>query len=100
MAYALNRAMPVDQMVPFVAMAQSTQASLLKDSPVAVPADPRATLSDYVRTKTLTPEVVPALSALTVSIGEQIKQHGSLAKVPTAAVKLSAESQANLQAFK
>jgi inorganic phosphate transporter, PiT family len=123
MAYALNRAMPVDQMVPFVAMAQSTQASLLKDSPVAVPADPRATLSEYVRTKALTPEVVPALSALTLSIGEQIKEHGSLAKVPNAAVKnvrndmyitsetirllqkstagtLSGESQANLTAFK
>jgi len=123
MAYALNRAMPVDQMVPFVAMAQATQQSLVKDAPAAAPSDPRATLSEYVRTKELKPEVVPALAAVVESIGEQIKQHGSLAKVPTEAVanvrndmyitseavrfldknssaKLSDESKANLKAFK
>ena len=86
MAYALNRAMPVDEMTQFVAMAQVTQASLVKSSPVAAPADPRKTLSDYVRTRELTPELVPALGAVAGSIGDQIKAHGSLAKVPAAAV--------------
>jgi len=86
MAYALNRAMPVEQMTQFVAMAQVTQASLAKSSPVAAPADPRKALSDYVRTRQLTPELVPALAAVAGSIGDQIKAHGSLAKVPAAAV--------------
>jgi PiT family inorganic phosphate transporter len=86
MAYALNRAMPAEQMTQFVAMAQVTQASLAKSSPVAAPADPRKTLSDYVRTRQLTPELVPALGAVAGSIGDQIKAHGSLAKVPAAAV--------------
>ena len=86
MAYALNRAMPVDQMTQFVAMAQVTQASLAKSSNVAAPADPRKALSEYVRTKQLAPDVVPALGAVAGSIGEQIKSHGSLAKVPAAAV--------------
>jgi inorganic phosphate transporter, PiT family len=123
MAYALNRAIPVEQMVPFVAMAQATQRSLVKEAPATAPADPRATLSEYVRTKDLKPEVVPALAAVAGSIGEQIKQHGSLARVPTEAVsnvrndmyitsetirfleknssvKLGDESKANLKAFK
>src|SRR6187399_2682666 len=54
-AYALNRAMPVDQMTPFVAMAQATQASLAKDFPNVVAGDPRKSLSEYVRTKELKP---------------------------------------------
>jgi inorganic phosphate transporter, PiT family len=122
-AYALNRAMSDDQMVPFVAMAQATQQALVKDWPAAPPADPRATLSEYVRTKQLQPEVVPALAAIAGDIGAQIKQHGSLAKIPTEAVpnvrndmyltsesirfleknaslKLSNESKANLKALK
>ena len=86
MAYALNRAMPVDQMTQFVAVAQVTQQALGKGSTVAAPADPRKTLSDYVRTRKITPEVLPALAAMAGSVGEQIKTHGSLAKVPAAAV--------------
>jgi PiT family inorganic phosphate transporter len=86
MAYALNRAMPADQMTQFAAVAQVTQASLVKSTPIAAPADPRKTLSEYVRTKQFTPEVVPALAAVTGGIAAQVKAHGSLAKVPAAAV--------------
>jgi len=123
MAYALNRAMPVDQMTQFVAMAQATQSSLARSSTLAPPADPRKALSDYVRTRTLAPEVVPALAAVTGSIGQQVKDHGSLARVPATAVAnvrndmylaseairflektevpaLDADAHANLKAFK
>ena len=86
MAYALNRAMPVGHMTQFVAVAQLTQQSLIKSAPAAAPADSRATISDYVRTKEIKPEVVPALASIVGSIGEQVKQHGSLARVPSDAV--------------
>jgi inorganic phosphate transporter, PiT family len=86
MAYALNRAMPVDQVTQFVAMAQATQGSLVRGNAAAAPADPRKVLSDYVRTKALTPDVVPALAEMAGSIGRQVKQHGSLARVPAEAV--------------
>ena len=85
-AYALNRAMPLEKMAPFVAMAQATQQALMKDAPAAPPADSRATLSEYVRTRQLNPEVVPALAAIAGDIGTQVKQHGSLAKLPAEAV--------------
>jgi PiT family inorganic phosphate transporter len=122
-AYALNRAMPVDQMTPFVAMAQTTQQSLAKDAPAAAPADPRKTISEYVRTHELKPEILPALASITGSIGTQVKEHGTLARVPAEAVAnvrndmylvseavrfiakapnngLSADSKTNLDAFK
>jgi len=86
MAYALNRAMPVDQMTPFVAMAQATQQSLNHATSTPPAADPRKSLSEYVRTHELKPEVVASLAAVTGSIGEQVKSHGTLARVPAEAV--------------
>lgn len=51
MAYALNRAMPVNEMTQFVAIAQVTQASLIKVAPDTVPENSRLALSEYIRTK-------------------------------------------------
>ena len=123
MAYALNRAMPVDEMTKFVAVAQVTQQSLIKVAPAPAPADSRLALSEYIRTKTVTPEVLPALASITGSIGAQIKEHGTFARVPSEvvgnvrndmylaseaikylgkdkAVILDTDSQANVTAFK
>jgi PiT family inorganic phosphate transporter len=124
MAYALNRAMPADQMVPFVAMAGATEHSLEKYATAPAPADPRAALSTYVRTHAWSPEVVPALAALTATIGNDIKATGTFAKMPAATVSnvrndmylssetmrllekdpkaaaFDAETKANLKAFK
>jgi PiT family inorganic phosphate transporter len=123
LAYALNRAMPADQMTQFIAVAQVTQESLAKSVSVEAPADPRKTLSEYVRTKEFKPDVLSALAAVVGSIGTQIKEHGSLKRVPaeavanvrndmylasetirflqkSGAVKLDPDAQANLKAFK
>jgi len=81
MAYALNRAMPVNEMVPFVAMATTTEHSLEKYASVAAPSDPRATLSAYVRTHTWSDELVPALAAVTGSIGDQVKARGGFGQL-------------------
>jgi PiT family inorganic phosphate transporter len=94
MAYALNRAMPADQMTQFVAVGQATQQSLLTGAGAPPPAPapgraaaaPRDTLSTYVRTKELTPVVVPALAALVGSITTQVKQYGTLSRVPVEVV--------------
>jgi PiT family inorganic phosphate transporter len=85
-SYALNRSMPADQTAQFAAVAHVTQESLAKAYPAPAPGDARAALSVYVRTKTVAPETVPALAAIAGSIGEQVRQHDTLAKVPAAAV--------------
>ncbi|SMC22367.1 inorganic phosphate transporter, PiT family [Andreprevotia lacus DSM 23236] len=123
MAYALNRAMPAERTAQFAAVAQVTYQSLQKAAPALPPADSRKTLSDYVRTKEARPELLPALAAVTQSIGDQVKSHGTLAKVPVAAVgnvrndmylaseairlidkgnvgKLDADAKTNLKEFK
>ena len=87
LTYALNRAMPEREMTRFVAVAETTQRSLRAETNVAPPADPRAVLTQYVRTKQVTPDVVPAVAALVGDIGEQVKQYGTLAEVPASSVK-------------
>lgn len=87
LAYALNRAMPAEEMTRFVAVAEVTQQSLLRTTAVPAPEDPRRTLSQYVRTRELTSEVVPSIAALVGDIGQQVKEYRSLASVPAAAVK-------------
>ncbi len=127
MTYALNRAMPVSHMTQFLAVAESTQQSLAKVAQTRgqtnPPGDPRATLSDYIRTKEYNPNVLPALSNVIGSISGQVKQSGSLAHVPTESVanvrnemylaseairfldkndpvKFDADTKTNLKAFK
>ena len=85
-AYALNRAMPESQMTQFVLVAEGTQRSLAGRVPAAAPADPRRALSEYVCTKQIAPDTLPALVALVGDVGVQIKSHGSLARIPVEAV--------------
>jgi inorganic phosphate transporter, PiT family len=126
-AYALNRAMPASHMTQFLAVAHVTQESLLASEPAgtAVPAaaDARGALAEYVRTRQLNDRVVPSLATVVDSIGAQVREHGSLARVPIEAVanvrndmylaseairfldkdvnaKFAPEARANLKAFR
>jgi len=81
-AYALNRAMPAEQMVPFIAMAQTTKQSLNEYTHGATVADPRGTLSTFIRTREWNDDVLPAMAALTGSIADQVRASGTFAKVP------------------
>ena len=123
-AYALNRAMPATEMVPFVAMATTTEQSLKEYSHGVTVTDPRGTLSTYIRTHKWSDVVIPAMVGLTGSIADQVKASGTFAKVPAENVTnvrndmyltseairifdkdphvkaLNADARANLDAFK
>jgi PiT family inorganic phosphate transporter len=89
MAYALNRAMPAEQVTQFAAVAQVSQQSLLAAAGAAPPvaiAAVRPVLETYVRTRIVTPQVVPALAGLAGDIGNAVRAHGTLATVPAEAV--------------
>jgi PiT family inorganic phosphate transporter len=125
LAYALNRAMPVDEVAELVAVTKVTQQSLEKISPaIKLTQTPQEVLKEYVRTSVFTPEVLPALTAMTGSIAAQIQSYGnSLANVTAgnevnmrndmylvsetinrieknAHVKFDPETQSNIIAFK
>jgi PiT family inorganic phosphate transporter len=85
-AYALNRSMPAAETTPFVAMASTTQHSLEKYATTPAPADARAVLATYVRTRTWNNDIVAALATITGSIGDQVRSSGTLAGVPPESV--------------
>jgi inorganic phosphate transporter, PiT family len=85
-SYALNRAMPESEMTQFVAVAEITHRSLQEVAPGAAPADSRQALSDYLRTKQYSPDVMPALASVTQSIGAQVKESGTFKRMPAEAV--------------
>ena len=86
-SYALNNAMPQNQVVQFQALATVTQQSLQSAAPgTAAPADSRQVLSDYLRTKAFNDQVVPALASVTGDIGAQIKQRVSFKQLPSTTV--------------
>jgi PiT family inorganic phosphate transporter len=93
LAFALNRAMPADQVTQFAAMAQVTQDSLVKDLPAGTATggaveQTRATLSEYVRTKHYQPQVLAAVADMAATIGDAVRgpPPNSLTHVPAAAV--------------
>lgn len=86
LTYGLNRAMPAADVTHFVAIAHVTHENLLKSTTVAMPDDPRATLTEFVRTNKFQPAVIAALANLSENIGNQVKERGDLAHFPLEAV--------------
>ncbi|XBS71719.1 inorganic phosphate transporter [Acerihabitans sp. KWT182] len=85
-AYALNRALPPDEIPRVAALATAVKNDLLQQFPDSGPTPARQVLTGYARTNTLTPEVIPALARLIGSIGDEISRYGSVAQIPARAV--------------
>ncbi|MGB9089600.1 MAG: inorganic phosphate transporter [Pseudomonas farsensis] len=86
MAYALNKTMPAEQALQFSAVAEVTRQALVRSAPQAPPADPRQVLTAFITEPQASPELVPALAALSGMIGEEVKGYGSLNRVPAEAM--------------
>jgi PiT family inorganic phosphate transporter len=81
-AYALNRTMHESDVDRFVTVSQQAQAALGHYAVGQAPADPHGAVVDIVRTRTVTPESLPALTALSQTIEGQVNAVHSLDKVP------------------
>src|SRR5262245_11439677 len=85
-AYALNRAMPDTRVEQFHTTGTAAQTVLQKLAPGQAPADSRAAVADFIRTKQLQPDTIPAVTELVSEIDAQVNEYGTLRKIPTAAV--------------
>jgi PiT family inorganic phosphate transporter len=81
-AYALNRSMHDDQVQLFLGTSSAATEAIGHYGEGAAPADDRAAVTDYVRTRALAPETVPALQALTKDIARQVSAYHALDRVP------------------
>ena len=88
-AYALNSAMTANEATAYVALAEKTSNKLFETVPAAKATeiiDNRQILSDFVRTREMNENVIPALSNLAKGLASQVKASGSFSGLPTDAV--------------
>ena len=82
-AYALNHAIGYDKVQDFAAVSQQSVRALDNYAPPeADPADPRATLTEYIRTRQLTADTAPALRQMIGQIESEVVMYKTLANVP------------------
>ena len=82
-AYALNRTMHEKDVAQFLAVSAQAQTALSHYGQGSAPLDPHAAVIEIVRTRTVTPQGVPAIAALGQSLATEIDTFHSLAKIPT-----------------
>ena len=82
-AYALNHTQGTQELVTFVAV--SDQAARVVDAHVAAPvavADPRAAVTNFLNTKELAPDTLPALRDLILQVSAEVSPYKQLKSVP------------------
>ncbi|MDR3376411.1 MAG: inorganic phosphate transporter [Ancalomicrobiaceae bacterium] len=85
-AYALNRAMPDSEMRTYQQASSAAVVALEVFKKADAPANFRADVTEYVRTKNLTDTTVASMQKLALAISDQVAQYGTFAKVPSASV--------------
>jgi PiT family inorganic phosphate transporter len=86
-AYALNRALPESQIVQF--SANSAAAAKVVEQKAAgynILGNPRPAVTEYVAHHKINQGTYPSLAVLIQEIDKQVKQYGSLSKIPAEAV--------------
>jgi PiT family inorganic phosphate transporter len=82
-AYALNRTMPETQIAKFITNSDAASKVIqAKASGYNVLGDPRPAVTNYVAAHEINEGTYPSLAVLVLDIAKQVKDYGSLAKVP------------------
>ncbi|MEB3767326.1 inorganic phosphate transporter [Acinetobacter sp. MD2] len=82
LAYSLNKTMDANQVESFAALSEKS-AHILTIHPDTMPeSKARTVLTQFIQNHQNTPEVIPAVAALSNHIGEAVASYGSIAKVP------------------
>src|SRR5215813_9319497 len=86
-AYALNRALPNNAIAQFQQISQDAAKVVeAKAAGYNVLGDPRPAVTNYVAQRRINEGTYPSLAVLMRDISKQVTEHGSIAKIPAAAV--------------
>ena len=86
-AYALNRALPDNQVAQFQKTSDAASKVIAaKGAGHNIIGDPRPAVTQYVSSHHISEGTYPSLSVLVKDVGEQVAKYGSLNKVPAEAV--------------
>ena len=86
LAYSLNKSLDQTHLQSFSQLSSQTATAIYANHDDISDAQARDTITKYVQTKELTPQVVPALASLTDHLGERVSKFGSLNNLPEAEV--------------
>ncbi len=90
-AYALNHAVSPMEIQDYIAASEKAESILLRHvDPAAVGSDPRAELTEYIRTKHLQPNTVVAMGELVSQLEKEVSHYREYKDVP-------AQDQANVR---
>jgi inorganic phosphate transporter, PiT family len=86
-AYALNRALPADQVAAFHAASEAASTVIARQAAGSrMQDDPRQVVTEYVSKRKLTDGTYPALAMVVKEISTGVEKYGTLKEVPAAAV--------------
>ena len=86
LAYSLNKNVDSQHMQSFGQLSAQTAAVIYPNHEDIADEKARAIITQYVQTKEITPEVVPALASLTDHLGEKVGSYQNIKDVPEALV--------------
>lgn len=86
-AYALNRALPENQVAQFQKVSEAASKVIAaKGAGHAIIGDPRPAVTQYITSHHISEGTYPSLSVLVKDVGDQVAKYGSLNKVPAEVV--------------
>lgn len=88
LAYSLNKNLDAQHIQSFNQLSNQTADILYVNHTEITDETARNTLTTYIQTKEITPEVVPALASLTDHLGDRVAQYGDLKAIPEAEVSI------------
>ncbi|MFN4106040.1 MAG: inorganic phosphate transporter [Acinetobacter johnsonii] len=86
LAYSLNKNLDSQHIQSFAQLSNQTANVIYTQHDDIVDEKARAVITQYIQTKEMTPEVVPALASLTDHLGERVGHYGDLKDIPEAEV--------------
>ena len=88
LAYSLNKNLDYQHLQSFSQLSSQTAAAIYTQHTDISDEQARTTITKYIQTKEMSPEVVPALASLTDHLGERVGQYGNLKDIPEVEVSL------------
>ncbi|MBR0756974.1 inorganic phosphate transporter [Bradyrhizobium jicamae] len=86
-AYALNRALPENQVAQFQKVSEAaSKVVAAKGAGHSIIGDPRPAVTQYITSHHISEGTYPSLSVLVKDVGDQVAKYGSLNKVPAEVV--------------
>jgi len=86
LAYSLNKNLDSQHIQSFAQLSDQTAAVIYQNHNDIADEKARTVITQYIQTKEMTPEVVPALASLTDHLGERVGHYGDLKDIPEAEV--------------